>query len=170
MLAGVDYLRTLPYVDPQKMGITGTSYGGIMSMAAVAFAPGIFKAAIPCSGYGDWIWACEHAEYRHVQLWEFEIGPWKENRELYEKLSPINSVQNATTPTFLIHGEGRYPGSEQSKLFAKEMEKYYKVFRYKAYPNENYYVRGLENRRQMLLDMLEFFDQFLKDKVVHNKQ
>jgi dipeptidyl aminopeptidase/acylaminoacyl peptidase len=161
VIAGVDYLKSLAYVDPDKMGITGTSYGGIMSMAAVVFAPGVFKAAIPCSGYGDWIWACQHAEYRHVQLWEYEIGPWRENIELYRKLSPINSVQNITTPTFLIHGEGKYPGSEQSRLFAEEMEKYYKVFRYKAYPNENYYVMGLENRRQMLLDMLDFFEQFL---------
>lgn len=161
VLAGVDYLKSLPYIDPDRMGITGTSYGGIMSMAAVAFAPGVFKAAIPCSGYGDWIWACQHAEYRHVQLWEYEIGPWRENIELYRKLSPINSVKNITTPTFLIHGEGRYPGSEQSRLFAEEMQKFYKVYRYKAYPNENYYVRSLKNRRQMLLDMLEFFKQFL---------
>jgi len=166
VLAGVDYLKSLPYVDSDKMGITGTSYGGIMSMAAVVFAPGVFKAAIPCSGYGDWIWACQHAEYRHVQLWEYEIGPWRENIELYKKLSPITHIKNITTPTFLIHGEGKYPGSEQSKLFAQEMEKHYKLFRYKAYPGENYYVRGLKNRRQMLSDMLDFFKQFLNDDVM----
>ena len=163
----MEFLKGLPYIDRHKMAITGTSYGGIMSMAAVTNAPGAFKAAIPCSGYADWIWACTHAELRHVKLWDYEIGPWRENEALYRKLSPINSVEKVTTPVFLIHGEGLYPGSEQSKLFARELQKYYKVFRYKAYPGENYYVRGLENRRQMLLDMLDFFNKFLNDDVVH---
>ncbi len=56
-----------------------------------------------------------------------------------------------------------FPGSTQMKDFAAEMERHYKVFRYKAYPNENYYVRSPANTRQMLLDMPEFFEQYLKD-------
>jgi len=46
------------------------------------------------------------------------------------------------------------------------LEKNYKTVRYEAYPGENYYVRGRENTRQMLLDMLAFLDQYMKDKVV----
>jgi hypothetical protein len=38
--------------------------------------------------------------------------------------------------------------------------------KWKAYPNENFYVMSLANTRQMLLDMLDFFNQYLKDKVV----
>ena len=44
------------------------------------------------------------------------------------------------------------------------MEDQYKPFRYKAYPNENYYVRGKANTREMLVDMLNFFDFYLKGK------
>ena len=47
VLAGVDFLKTLDYVDGDAMGIHGTSYGGCMSMSAVGFAPGVFKAADP---------------------------------------------------------------------------------------------------------------------------
>ena len=54
VLAGVAFLRQQPYIDPTRMGITGSSYGGIMSLAASAFAPGLFQASIPISGYGDW--------------------------------------------------------------------------------------------------------------------
>ena len=39
----------------------------------------------------------------------------------------------------------------------------YKPFQYKAYPGENYYVRGTANTRRMLQDMLEFFDRYLQD-------
>jgi fermentation-respiration switch protein FrsA (DUF1100 family) len=77
-----------------------------------------------------------------------------------------DGVRDITTPIFLVHGEGRYPGSPQSANFAKELEKNYKVFRYKTYPGETYYVAGRANTRQMLLDMAEFLNQHLKDRVV----
>jgi dipeptidyl aminopeptidase/acylaminoacyl peptidase len=163
VLAGVDYLKTLPYINPDRMGITGTSYGGCMSMSAVAFAPGAFQAAIPGSGYGDWLHFMDEQELRHVKLLEYEFGPLPENEDVYRKNSPIFTIEDVTTPTFLVHGEGRFPRSDASRNFALKLEKNYKVFQLKAYPNENYYVRSKANRRQMLLDMLEFFDAFLKD-------
>jgi dipeptidyl aminopeptidase/acylaminoacyl peptidase len=161
VLAGVDYLKTLPFVDEEKLAITGTSYGGCMSMSAVAFAPGVFQAAIPASGYGDWIHFMGEQELRHIKLLEHEFGPLDTNREIYVKNSPYYALQKATTPVFLIHGEGHFPESQASKLFADELQRHYKVFQYKAYPNENYYVRSRLNRLQMLRDMLEFLDRYL---------
>ena len=49
-IAGAEFLKGLGYVDPQAIGITGTSYGGILTMCAVTFAPGLFQAAVPMSG------------------------------------------------------------------------------------------------------------------------
>ncbi|MBV9358992.1 MAG: hypothetical protein JO023_26080, partial [Chloroflexi bacterium] len=68
----------------------------------------------------------------------------------------------ATTPCFLIHGEGRYPGSSASRDFAAALEANYKPFWYRAYPDETYYVASPANVRQMLLDMRAFFDFYLK--------
>ena len=62
-----------------------------------------------------------------------------------------------------VAGVGRYPGSDQSELFAQALSNHYKPFRYETYEDENYYVLGKANRRRMTLDMLDFFDQFLKD-------
>ena len=134
-----------------------------MSMAAVAFAPGVFQAAIPASGYADWIHFMEEQELRHIKLLEYEFGPLADNEAVYRANSPIFSVSSVTTPTFLVHGEGFFPESRASHNFASALERHYKVFRHKPYPNENYYVRSRENRRQMLLDMLDFFNAFLKD-------
>lgn len=168
VIAGVDYLKTLPYVDPDNIGVTGTSYGGDFTMAAVGRAPpGLFQAAIACSGEASWVRAYYEDEMRHVKLWDYEFGPIEKNLDLYKRLSPVSSIEKVTTPTFVIHGEGLYPGSVLAKLFATELQRHYKVFRYKAYQGETFYVRSLKNRRQMLLDMLDFFDQYLKDKNVH---
>ena len=135
-------------------------------MSAVAFAPGVFQAAIPASGYADWIHFMDEQELRHIKLLDYEFGPLEENEAVYKANSPIFFVENVTTPTFLVHGEGFFPESEASHNFAAALEKNYKVFQHIAYPNENYYVRSRANRRQMLLDMLQFFDEFLKDVVV----
>jgi dipeptidyl aminopeptidase/acylaminoacyl peptidase len=108
----------------------------------------------------------EEQELRHIKLLDYEFGPLTENEAIYRANSPLFFAEDVTTPTFLVHGEGFFPESRASHNFAAALEKNYKVFRHKGYPNENYYVRSRVNRRQMLLDMLQFFDEFLKDAVV----
>ncbi len=168
VIAGAEHLRSLSEVDAKHIGITGTSYGGIMSMDAVAFAPpGDFQAAIPCSGYGDFLHMADEQELRHLKLLEFELGKLPEAEAIYRRCSSIYSLAEATTPCFLIHGEGRYPGSSSSRDFAAVLEANYKPFWYKVYPGETYYVASPANVRQMLIDMRAFFDFYLKG-IAHN--
>ncbi len=161
--AGVEYLRTLPYVDDQRMGITGTSYGGCMSLAAPAFAPGVFQAAVAVSGYGDWIHMIQEQELRHLKLVEYEFGPLAKEEARYRASSPFFHIKDIQTPIMLLHGIGaQMPRSEASRLFADRLEMNYKPFVYKTYPNENYYVRRRENLMQMYADIVAYFDQHLK--------
>jgi dipeptidyl aminopeptidase/acylaminoacyl peptidase len=173
--AGVDWFTARSEVDDAKRGITGTSYGGILSMAAVAFAPGLFQAAIPISGYGNM--ADFHRtvpELQHIKLLDYELGTYPENEDVYRRHSPIHYVEDVTTPTFLIHGEGRRvpwrPEQQDPEMasldFARALDQQYKIFRYKAFPGESYYVYGRDNTIQKLLDMNAFFGQFLRDNVV----
>ena len=63
------------FVDDEALGITGTSYGGIMAMSAVAFAPGEFQAAVAQSGYADWVAFMEgDNELRHQKLHQVLYG------------------------------------------------------------------------------------------------
>ncbi|MEO7134141.1 MAG: S9 family peptidase [Vicinamibacterales bacterium] len=164
--AGVEFLRTLPNVEPTRMGITGTSYGGCMSLAAAAFAPGVFQAAIAASGYGDWLHFHAEQELRHVKLVEYEFGPLPKAEAVYRKASPIFYMKDIQTPIMLIHGVGaQLPRSVASQIFADRLEMNYKSFVYKTYPNENYYIRRRDNIQTMLGDMLAYFDQHLKDGV-----
>jgi dipeptidyl aminopeptidase/acylaminoacyl peptidase len=162
VIAGAEYLKTLPDVDPDQLAVTGTSYGGIMAMMAVSFAPGVFQAAIPCSGYGDFVHMLGEQELRHIKLLEYELGQLPEDEAIYRKCSAIYRVADATTPCFVLHGEGRYPGSSASRDFALALEAHYKPFWYKSYPGETYYIASAANVKQQLRDMLAFFDFYLK--------
>jgi dipeptidyl aminopeptidase/acylaminoacyl peptidase len=164
VIAGVAYLKTLPYIDSTHMGITGTSYGGCMTLAASAFAPGLFQAGIAASGYGDWLAFTDEQEMRHIKLLHYELGYLPQATALYRSLSPVYYLDSVKTPLFLIHGEGKpFPRSDASKIFVDRLEVKYKPVKYKTYPNENYYIQNPANIRTMLGDMLAYFDQYLRD-------
>ncbi|NBB74879.1 MAG: prolyl oligopeptidase family serine peptidase, partial [Bacteroidetes bacterium] len=142
---------------------------------AVAFAPELFQAAIPISGYGNM--ADFHRtvpELQHIKLLDYELGTYPEHEDVYRRHSPIHYVEDVTAPTFLIHGEGRRvpwrPEQQDPEMasldFARALDQEYKIFRYKAFPGESYYVYGRANTIQKLRDMNTFFDQFLRDDVV----
>ena len=160
-IAGAEFLKGLGYVDPQAIGITGTSYGGILSMCAVTFAPGVFQAAVPMSGYSDWPALRHQLELRHIKLLEHEFGTFEESEDVWYRCSPFYRVNDAKTPTFVLHGEGREGWPETSRDFAVEMMRHYKTVDYKVYPNDGFYVGTLTNVRQMLSDAAGFFDRYL---------
>ena len=162
VLAGVEYLEGLEEVDPDRMGIHGTSYGGVMSMAAAAHAPGAFQASIPHGGFADWIHFREaYGELRHMKLLQYELGPFEENEDVWREVSSFYQVEAVETPMLLLHGTGRYPVYDQTYRFARALQSERKPFRYNVYPDEPYYVGGRDNTRQMWLDMLAFLDQQL---------
>ena len=161
-IAGAEFLKGLGCVDADAVGITGTSYGAILSMCAVTFAPGVFQAAVPMSGYSDWPRLRHVLELRHMKLLEHEFGTFEENEDVWYRSSPFYRVKDATTPTFVLHGEGREDWPETSEDFAVEMKRHYKTAEYKVYPNDGFYVSTLPNVRQMLMDSADFFDRYLR--------
>ena len=165
-IAGAEFLKGRDYVNSAKMGITGTSYGAYLSMCAIGFTQNIFQAAVPMSGYGDRPKLRAELELRHIKQMEHEFGTYEEHKDVWYKCSPIYGVKDATTPAFVLNGEGREPESDGSKDFAEALKQHYKTVDYKAYPNETYYVQSREGVREMLQDVAEFFDRYLKDEQV----
>ena len=173
VLAAVGYLKGLAMVDPAKIGITGSSYGGIMTMGAIARAPGVFQAAVPQSGYADWIsFQSYNTELQHAKLNAYEWGPYPDSAAVYRRNSSLALVPQITTPTFVLHGDGVTQAWRPGVLpipasleFVHALDRYNKVVKYKVYPGESYYVTGRDNSRQVLLDMLEWFDRYLKDGI-----
>jgi dipeptidyl aminopeptidase/acylaminoacyl peptidase len=107
LMKGVDYLETLPYVDKDRIGAAGASFGGYM-MNWFAVNTGRFKCLIThCS-----VWNFESMYATTDEIWfdEWEHGgpPWGKNRESYEKHSPHKLAANLgkfKTPMLVIHND-----------------------------------------------------------------
>jgi dipeptidyl aminopeptidase/acylaminoacyl peptidase len=172
VLAGVAWAKRQSYVNPDKIGITGVSYGGMLTMYAISHAPGVFQAAISQSGYGDVRdFHTIVPELQHSQLLHYELGRWPSTPavdSIYRRSSAILRAKDATAPAMIIHGYGLHvlDADYAAWKYARELAKNSKIVQYKSYPNETYYVYGRENTRQMLGDMLEFMDRYLKDPSV----
>jgi dipeptidyl aminopeptidase/acylaminoacyl peptidase len=101
-MAMVDYAIAQGMADPDKLGVGGWSYGAISTNFIIARTTR-FKAAI--SGAGEFLFVTNYGHDLYSREWEYELGlPW-ENRALWEKLSPFNSITKITTPTLIMGGE-----------------------------------------------------------------
>jgi len=102
VMAGLDYAMEQGWADPDRLGVGGWSYGGILTNYVITKSTR-FKAAISGASMGIMV-----ANYGTdiYQLWyEREWGlPW-ENRQLWEDLSPFNDIGNVTTPSLFMGGE-----------------------------------------------------------------
>jgi dipeptidyl aminopeptidase/acylaminoacyl peptidase len=106
-LAGVDMaLSTYPDVDPERLGVSGGSYGGFMTNWLTATTDR-FKAAVTSRSITNWESWYGASDAQGLTEFEFFGPPW-EQRDLYRRLSPISYVENVTAPTLIIHSENDY--------------------------------------------------------------
>jgi dipeptidyl-peptidase 4 len=98
-LAGVRYLKSLGYVDPARIGITGGSYGGYMTLEALFNAPDIFKAGISDAPVSDW-------KLYDTIYTERYMGRPQDNAEGYKSSSPVNQAEKLKGKLMLVHGTG----------------------------------------------------------------
>jgi len=96
-LDGVRYLETLGYIDMEKIGLYGGSYGGFMTLMALFKAPDTFACGAALRSVTDW--ANYNAGYTQARL-----GLLPENKKIYEKCSPIYFAENLKKPLLLMHG------------------------------------------------------------------
>jgi dipeptidyl aminopeptidase/acylaminoacyl peptidase len=102
VMAGVDYAIEKGWADPDRLGVGGWSYGGILTDHVITQTDR-FKAAI--SGASEFLYVTNYGHDHYQLQWEKELGlPW-ENREAWERISPFNKVENITTPTLVMCGE-----------------------------------------------------------------
>lgn len=101
-MAAMDYAIAQGIADPERLGVGGHSYGAI-STNWIITKTNRFRAAI--SNAGNFLNTSNFGHDEYSKEWEIELGlPW-EKRELWEKLSPFNSVKNIHTPTLVIGGD-----------------------------------------------------------------
>ncbi|MEO9258169.1 MAG: DPP IV N-terminal domain-containing protein [Crocinitomicaceae bacterium] len=96
-LVGVDYLKSLPYVDSNRLAIHGWSFGGFMTTSMMLRYPGVFTTAVAGGPVTDW-------KYYEVMYGERYMDTPQENPEGYKQASLLNKTDKLTGKLLLIHG------------------------------------------------------------------
>jgi dipeptidyl aminopeptidase/acylaminoacyl peptidase len=97
-----DYLKTLPYVDADRLGVWGLSYGGFFTLLAVTERPTTFRAAVDVAGVADY--AMYYEDPYHGGWTVSRIGTPDQNPAVYAQASPVSHIDRLVTPLLVLHG------------------------------------------------------------------
>ena len=153
-MKGVEYLRSLDFVDPDRIGVDGWSYGGFMSISLMLRQPGVFKAACAGGPVIDW-------KYYEVMYGERYMDTPETNPEGYRNSSLLNYVDQLEGELLIIHGTKDPTVVWQNSLaFIERCVEEGKQLEYFVYPGHGHGVRGKDmlHLRTMIRD---FFDEHL---------
>jgi len=161
ILAGVDeVIKTAP-VDKDRVGITGWSYGGYMTMWAVTQTHR-FRAAVAGAGIANW-----QSYYGENDIDEWMIPYFGasvyDDPAVYAKSSPITFIKNVKTPTLVLVGErdGECP-APQSREFWHALKTEGVETQLVIYPGEGHVFNQPDHQRDVMQRLDEWFDHYLK--------
>jgi len=154
-MTGVTYLTSLPYVDADRIGLHGWSYGGFMTISMMLQHPGIFKAGVAGGPVTDW-------KYYEVMYGERYMGTPENNPLGYEQASLLNKAANLEGRLLIIHGAvDPVVVWQHSLMFLEECIRAGKHVDYFVYPTEEHNV-GWGNRNHLHEKIVRYFEDFLK--------
>ena len=160
MIAGVDFVIEMGYIDPNRLGVGGWSYGGILTNYVITKTER-FKGAI--SGASCALYRTNYGHDHYQLLWELELGlPW-ENAGAWERISPFNQVARITTPTLWMGGSDDWNvpiiNSEQMYQAMKRLGKETQLV---IYPGEHHLFQKPSFIKDRLERYLMWFDKYVK--------
>ncbi len=162
ILAGVDAVEKKYSVDDRRVGLTGWSYGGFMTMFAVTQTHR-FRAAVAGAGISDW-----KSYYGENQIDQWMIpffgASVYDDPAVYAKMSAINYIKNVATPVLEVVGErdGECP-APQSFEFWHALRDLGKTTELVVYPDEGHGFVNPEHRRDVLERALGWFEEYMPD-------
>jgi dipeptidyl aminopeptidase/acylaminoacyl peptidase len=162
LMLGVDEaLRRYSWIDSERIGVTGGSYGGFMTNWIITQTPR-FRAAVSVASVSNLISFYATSLYQDLIHAEFGGFPW-DDYDLLWRWSPIRYVNRAQTPTLFLHGE------QDNDVHITQAEEMYMGLRRRGvetvlvrYPREGHGFREPRHRVDALERTLGWFDRFLK--------
>ncbi|MGH9931936.1 MAG: S9 family peptidase, partial [Pyrinomonadaceae bacterium] len=162
LMAGVDEaLRKYTWIDNERIGVTGGSYGGFMTNWIITQTPR-FKAAVSVASLSNLVSFYSTSLYQDLIHAEFGGFPWDNYEQLWQ-WSPLRYVKQAQTPTLFIHGE------QDNDVHITQAEEMYTALKRRGvesvlvrYPREGHGLREPKHRVDALERTLSWFDRFLK--------
>lgn len=166
IVQGRKYLESLPWVDGDRVGIIGGSYGGYMVAAALAFEPEAFEVGIDIFGVTNWVRTLKSIppwwESFKEALYD-EMGDPAQDEERHKRISPLFHAKNIVKPMLVIQGanDPRVLQVESDELVAAARANDVHV-EYVVFPDEGHGFRKRENRIKASESYVKFLDEYLK--------
>ena len=155
-LVGLDYLKTLPYVDGDRVGIWGWSYGGTMTLNALFKSPDAFKAGVSVAPVSDW------RLYDTIYTERYMKRP-QDNDAGYKEASTTDHAAGLKNHLLLMHGDADDNVHVQNSVaLVRALIDAGKDFDFMVYPQKEHGITGAADRTHLYRKMTEFFDRHLK--------
>jgi len=154
-LKGVEYLKSLPYVDGNRMGVHGWSYGGFMTTSLMLRQPGVFKVGVAGGPVINWM-------MYEVMYTERYMDSPERNKAGYDNNNLLNYVKNLQGKLLVIHGtdDDVVVWQHSINLLRKAVEEGVQID-YSVYPGHPHNVRG-KDRVHLMQKITDYFDLYLK--------
>ncbi|MGB5579743.1 MAG: alpha/beta fold hydrolase, partial [Woeseia sp.] len=163
---GRRFLESLNWVDGERIGIIGGSYGGYMVAAALAFEPEAFDVGINIFGVTNWVRTLQNIppwwEAFKVALYD-EMGDPATDSERHRRISPLFHAENIVKPLLVVQGanDPRVLQAESDELVAAVRANEVPV-EYVLFPDEGHGFQKRENRIIASEAYVDFLDTWLK--------
>ncbi len=160
---GAKFMTATGYVDAKKIGITGGSYGGYMTLMAIGKTPSIWAAAVEQYGIINWfsMYETESAILQQYQIGL--IGDPAKDKAIYDAASPLTYIRQETVPLLVLQGENdiRVPKG-QSVQVVDILKGMGRTVDAHFYPGEGHGFAKRENLIDSIERMVAWFDKYLK--------
>ncbi|HEX6495070.1 MAG TPA: S9 family peptidase [Acidobacteriaceae bacterium] len=167
---GVKFMEATGYIDPKKVGITGGSYGGFMTLMAIGKAPDIWAAAVEEYGIIDWYSMLQHSDPLLQEYEKSLLGDPVKDRAKYEAASPIQFLRKERAPLLVMQGERdiRVPREEAAQV-VDILKKEGRTVEVVYYPQEGHGFMKREDQIDEITRMVAWFDKYLKGAVAGSR-
>ena len=170
LMAGVDELIARGWVDPEKLGVTGGSGGGVLTNWTVGHTDR-FKAAVSQRSIADWTGFWYTADFSQFTPFWFRGAPWQQEADFKER-SPITYIERVHTPLMLIEGEADFrtppaDGGEQMFRALKYLKRPVVMVRFPGESHELSRSGKPSHRVERLQHIVAWFDKYLMGQDIH---
>lgn len=155
-MVGVDWLRSQRFVDPDRIGIFGWSYGGYLALMAVGQYPGEFAASVTVAPVTDWRLYDTHYTERYMGIPDTD-------KAVYDEGNVLSYAHQISDPLLLIHGM-----ADDNVLFTHStmlmqlLQDQAIDFELMTYPGEKHAISGAGQRLHVYRTLTRFLDRHLK--------
>lgn len=162
IMTGVDALIERGIADPKRIGFGGWSYGGFLTAWAIT-QTNRFKAAVAGAAITNWLSFHGNSYLNRWDELHYDANPYDREGK-HQKFSPMNYIENATTPTLILHGEkdGDVPVEQGHELF-RALKEHGIETELVIYPREPHGVGETLHAKDVIGRTCDWFERHLKN-------